>query len=287
MKLKIVPVFLFAALLISACSSVGKYVLPTHRFVGAVVVSPEVNPNSSGRPSPISVYFFQLKASDTFNSTDFFAIYNNPQKALSADFIDVGKITLAPGSRTEVSFPLDDNTKFIGVVAAYENLPQSVWRAVVPMNGWGTERVYVYLNKLSVVVSKVGGDGSSTSGVDLGSLGDKAKNLSSSVGSTSSSGSSASSGGDSSSSNGGWKDKLLSLDSNSSSGSGSSSGSSNGSSGGFMQKYQNIRSDINGNSGSNTSSSNNGSNNGSNNSDNSNNQSSNSSSSNSASGSNT
>ncbi len=212
--------------LLSACSTVGKYVLPTHRFVGAVVVSKAVNPNNAGRPSPISVYFFQLKATDTFNSTDFFTLYNNPQKALGKDFIDMGKIDLAPGSRTEVNFVLNADTKYVGVVAAYQQLPRAVWRAVVPMSGWGKERVYVTLNKLSISMNKLGGDDSGGVSTDLGSLGDQAKSLTGGSASGGSGGAGASGGGSSSA--------------------GASSGGSDSSGGGIMQKYSSVKSAISG-----------------------------------------
>lgn len=251
--------------LLAACSSASKYVLPTHRFVGAVIVSNDVNPNAAGRPSPITLYFYQLQGADTFMSADFFTLYNNPQQTLAADFVDMGKLDLAPGSHTEVNFALDDKTKYVGVVAAYQQLPRSVWRAVVPMNGWGKERVYVRVGALTLSLSKVDGSDANTSSIDLGSLADKAKSAASNAQSLSGNASGAASSGssgvaDSSSASSGssWTDKLSSASSalsnsssNAASGgssassapaSGSSSTSSDSSGGGYMQKYNDIKS---------------------------------------------
>lgn len=220
---------LLSLITLTACSSAGKYVLPEHRFVGAVIVSKDVNPNVMGRPSPITLYFFQLQGTDTFNSADFFALYNNPQQALAKDYVDMGKVDLAPGSRTEVNFALDDKTKYIGVLAAYQQLPRAIWRAVVPMNSWGKEKVYVRVGKLTLSMSKVDGSDatSSGSGIDLGSLSDQAKSAASSAsasGAGGSGGASTSGGGDS-----------------------SSSGDSSG--GGYVQKYKDIKSAISGGAG--------------------------------------
>lgn len=245
---------LSAIFLLNACSSVGKYVLPTHRFVGAVIVSKDVNPNAQNRPSPISVYFFQLKGTDTFNSSDFFSLYNNPEKTLGKDYVDMGKIDLAPGSQTEINFALNDDTKYVGVIAGYQRLPQAVWRAVVPMNSWGKERVYVRVNRLAISMQKLDGDDSSST--DLGSLADQAKGAADDYSKLS--GSSGSSGGSSGDSSGGssWADKAssaLGSSSSSSSGSSTSSGSSSSSSdssssGGIVQEYNNAKSAFSGDS---------------------------------------
>ncbi len=245
----------FAVILLTACSSVGQYVLPTHRFVGAVIVSNDVNPTSSGRASPITLYFFQLKGADTFNSTNFFALYNNPQQTLGKDYVDMGKIDLAPGSRTEVNFALNPDTQYVGLVAAYQQLPRSVWRTVVPMNSWGKERVYVRVDSLTLTANNLAGDDSSTS--SFSGLTKQASGALSSSGQGGASGGD-SSGGDSSGSGGGWADKAKSAvsgPSNSSGASSSSSGSSSDGSasggndsagGGIMQKYKNVKSAISG-----------------------------------------
>lgn len=220
-----------AAMLLSACSTVGKYVLPTHQYVAAVIASNDVNPNSVGRPSPITLYFFQLKGADTFNSADFFSLYNDPQKTLGQDFIGMGKTDVAPGARIEVSFDLSDDTQYIGVMAAYQQLPRAVWRVTIPMNSWGKERVYLYVNQFAISASKVESmaDKATTVGQSAAS---SASSISSSASSSGSSSSGASgSTGSSGSSSGGFGGLVSNLSGNSSSSSSGSSGSSSSSGG--------------------------------------------------------
>lgn len=219
-----------AVMLLSACTTVGKYVLPNHQFDSAVIASNDVNPNGVGRPSPITLYFFQLKGADTFNSADFFSLYNDPQKTLGQDYIGMGKTDVAPGGRIEVSFSLSDDTQYVGIMAAYQQLPRAVWRVTIPMNSWGKERVYLYVNQFAITASKV-----ETMADKATSAGQSAMSTASSMSSSASSGSSSAAGSSSSgtsgsSSSGGLGGLVSGLTGGSSSSSASSGSTSSGSS---------------------------------------------------------
>lgn len=95
-----------------------------------IAAQEDVNPDASGRPSPIVVRIYQLAQDSMFNNADFFALFDNDQQALGADLLAREEITLAPGERKEVEFAVAGNAKFVGALAAYRDIRNSQWRAL-------------------------------------------------------------------------------------------------------------------------------------------------------------
>jgi type VI secretion system VasD/TssJ family lipoprotein len=49
--------------------------------------APDVNPDASGAPKPVRVRVYKLKTGQPFAETDFFALDQDPQKALGGDLV--------------------------------------------------------------------------------------------------------------------------------------------------------------------------------------------------------
>lgn len=92
-----------------------------------------VNPDRSGRPSPILVRVYELKATSAFDSADFFTLYGKDQATLGGDLNAKNEFLLRPGDSKSVEQPTQPGTKFIAVVAAYRDIERSRWRAVAPV----------------------------------------------------------------------------------------------------------------------------------------------------------
>jgi len=97
-----------------------------------------VNPDANGRPSPIVVRVYQLKADDKFGGADFFALFDDDQKALGGDLLGREEVELAPGEKKELQFAVKRDAKFVGVLAAYRDIRNSRWRVIkpAPKKGW-------------------------------------------------------------------------------------------------------------------------------------------------------
>ena len=93
--------------------------------------SEDVNPDSSGRPSPIVVRIYQLRGDTEFNNADFFALYEKDKEILGASLIAREEKTLFPGQQLETDMPLSPEARFVGAVAAYRDLGTSRWRALI------------------------------------------------------------------------------------------------------------------------------------------------------------
>jgi type VI secretion system protein VasD len=97
-----------------------------------VIAQSDVNPDASGRPSPIVVRVYQLQQDAKFASADFFALFDDEQQLLGGDLLARDEITLAPGERKEVQVEVKGEAKFLGAVAAFRDIRNSQWRVVQP-----------------------------------------------------------------------------------------------------------------------------------------------------------
>lgn len=100
---------------------------------GSVQAVANVNPDSEGRPSPLVIKVFQLKAGDKFASADFFPLFDDAQATLGADLLAVEEIMLAPGDIRPYEGKFDPQTRFIGVIAAYRDINQAQWKTMLEM----------------------------------------------------------------------------------------------------------------------------------------------------------
>ncbi|KWB82947.1 type VI secretion system lipoprotein TssJ [Burkholderia ubonensis] len=92
-----------------------------------------VNPDERGRAAPIVVRIYELKNDDAFKQADFLTLQNAGKTVLAGDVIKCDRWQLRPGEHQTIIRPADLATTAIGVLAAYRDLPNSVWRAVYAM----------------------------------------------------------------------------------------------------------------------------------------------------------
>ena len=144
---------IFIALLSSLLMSCSWFV-PEHQFTGQIETSKDVNPNHNGRPSPVVVIIYQLKGEKIFENAEFFSLYQNGKQVLSEDYVSQREIEMIPDRTMSLDFPIAADTKYIGVIAAFSDIENTRWRAIVPLDdAWGTEAFTIKLDKKGVSVS--------------------------------------------------------------------------------------------------------------------------------------
>jgi type VI secretion system protein VasD len=125
---------LACALALSACASSGepkpKEPIRLDMRVNAL---PDVNPDDRGRAAPIVVRIYELKNDGAFNAADFFTLQTRDKTALADDVVKRDELQLRPGEHQTLVRRPDPVTTTIGVIAAYRDLPNAVWRAVYTM----------------------------------------------------------------------------------------------------------------------------------------------------------
>ena len=100
---------------------------------GSLQAVETVNPDGQGRASPLVIKIYQLKAKDKIDLADFFPLFDQAEATLGADMLAVEDIMMVPGEVRSYEGEFDPETRFIGVVAAYGDIKQAQWKAVVPM----------------------------------------------------------------------------------------------------------------------------------------------------------
>jgi len=97
-----------------------------------LAASADSNPDANGRPSPVVVRVYQLKNDAAFNGADFFALYDNEQKALGPELVTRDEFLLAPSETRTIDVTLAPDTRFVGTIAAFRDIRNAQWRAVLP-----------------------------------------------------------------------------------------------------------------------------------------------------------
>jgi type VI secretion system protein VasD len=91
------------------------------------------NPNEEGRPSPIVVRLYQLRAAGAFNDADFAMLNKTDQSVLGQDLIRRDEYTLIPGGRRQMEIDMPEQAATLCAVAAFQRIETAVWRACVAL----------------------------------------------------------------------------------------------------------------------------------------------------------
>ena len=111
-----------------ACASAPPKPARTRLTVAATA---DTNPDVNGRPSPVVVRVYQLKADTAFNGAEFFALFDDEMMVLGPDLIGRSEYTVAPSERRTLELDVSADAKFVGVIAAYRDIRNAQWRTIV------------------------------------------------------------------------------------------------------------------------------------------------------------
>ncbi|MEE9491893.1 MAG: type VI secretion system lipoprotein TssJ [Gammaproteobacteria bacterium] len=119
-----------------------------------VTASSDLNPDIQERPSPIVLRIYTLKSDDIFKNAGFFALYEQDANILGGDLISREELEISPGEiRTLEKRELPMGPHFIGVLAAYRDLDNAVWRGTIATPADKTTNISITLEKLTLTVT--------------------------------------------------------------------------------------------------------------------------------------
>ena len=95
-----------------------------------IAATADTNPDASGRPSPVVVRVYQLKADTAFTGADFFDLYDDEMKVLGAELIGRNEYVVAPAERRTLELDVSADARFVGIIAAYRDIRNAQWRTV-------------------------------------------------------------------------------------------------------------------------------------------------------------
>ncbi|WP_137806628.1 type VI secretion system lipoprotein TssJ [Pseudomonas sp. G(2018)] len=123
---------LAALVLLTGCSVLSPYSGMTKLNL-KLTASDQLNPDLHGRPSPIVVRLLELKHPVAFENADFFSLYERAATSLMPDLVTSEELQLRPGETVELKLSVQGESRFVGILAAYRDLPESRWRFTVPL----------------------------------------------------------------------------------------------------------------------------------------------------------
>lgn len=144
---------LLAALIVLAAlsSGCGKLFGPKQTAAAMELrAAPNLNPDDSGRPSPLRIRLYELKSVSGFNGQDFFSLYERDKDVLGADLVAREEIQVEPGMQKSFKRTLSPDTKFIGVLAPYRKVERATWRAYMEVRPGKSTTVALDLESLVV-----------------------------------------------------------------------------------------------------------------------------------------
>lgn len=123
---------LSALCLLAGCSSLSPFSTLTKLDL-TLIAGDEVNPDLHGRPSPVVVQLIELRHPVAFENADFFSLYDRAEQTLSKDWVSSEELELRPGERHALKLSVQPHSRYVGVLAAYRDLPHVQWRLVLPV----------------------------------------------------------------------------------------------------------------------------------------------------------
>lgn len=115
-----------------------------------LTASERVNPDLHGRPSPIVVRLIELRHPVAFENADFFSLYERAEQTLPKDFVNSEELELSPGEQVLLKLSVEQGSRYVGVLAAYRDLPHSQWRFVLALPSQRLTRVGLVLDQAGI-----------------------------------------------------------------------------------------------------------------------------------------
>lgn len=137
--------------LLAGCSAVSPFSTLTKLDV-VLTASEHVNPDVHGRPSPVVVQLIELRHGVAFEHADFFSLYDKAQRVLPKDWVSSEEVELRPGDHLALKLRIAPDSRFVGVLAAYRDLPRVQWRLLIPVAMQQRNRADLVLDQAGIRV---------------------------------------------------------------------------------------------------------------------------------------
>ncbi len=115
-----------------------------------IVVAADVNPDDTGRPSPVVVRMFELKSPSSFESAEFFAMYHDPEQTLGGDLVASEEFEFKPGDVQDLKYALKSESSYLALLAAYRQIDRVQWRLVLPVQLKAKNDLTILLNSRGI-----------------------------------------------------------------------------------------------------------------------------------------
>ena len=120
-----------------------------------ITTAADLNPNRTGRPSPVALFMFQLKAAEAFQNADYFSLTAAEATVLGGDLIERTQLMLKPGEARPMEAEFDEEARYIGFVAAFRDIENAQWRGLVELPEKGFLKKMFSRTKLMIALDSL------------------------------------------------------------------------------------------------------------------------------------
>lgn len=113
----------------------------------------DLNPDVSGRASPVIVRVYQLTSPVKFSSADFFALFDREAATLGADLLGREEVAIPPGEERKLTINLKPDATTLGVAASFRDIDKAEWRATSDVPPHGTTPATAELKQLTITLT--------------------------------------------------------------------------------------------------------------------------------------
>lgn len=117
----------------------------------------DVNTNAAGDATPLELVVFQLEDDSKFLAADYDSLVTDHEKALGSNYVDHSDYTMMPEQFKFIeTFEIEEDTKYIGILANYNDPEEAQWKKVVKIKPIGREyHLLMYFTEQEVILDKV------------------------------------------------------------------------------------------------------------------------------------
>jgi len=139
-------------ILLSSCGTSGGPPEPITIDL-TISASKNLNPDIEKRASPIVIRIYQLTQIDTFNNSDFFALYENDKSILAKDLSFREEFEIKPSQSNSKPFAIHSTGKYIAVLAAFRDLDKAQWKSFLEIDPLNPPSLKIDLEEFKVSIS--------------------------------------------------------------------------------------------------------------------------------------
>ena len=118
-----------AAAALVACKSAPPAPPPPVPAEFAIAAAADINPDSTGRASPVVLRVYYLLGDSTFKTLDFDALYDRADASLGKDLLGRYEQVVRPGQSVQLKVDVPVGTRAVGALAAFRDIGNARWRA--------------------------------------------------------------------------------------------------------------------------------------------------------------
>jgi type VI secretion system protein VasD len=118
---------------LASCASKPPPPKPPAKTIITVTAAATVNPAANGHPAPVVVRLYRLNSDVAFKGAEFFPLFDDDKRVLAAELVARDEYELAPGESKTQELVLPPEVRFLGAMAAFRDIRNSTWRAIIPV----------------------------------------------------------------------------------------------------------------------------------------------------------